>query len=145
MLIETELFDISNTVEAMEPAPELYCCLLKQHEEQITGLKSEVADILHNIVTLNEDNTGVADRRFATSKAIFSTHLQIQRLLQAPSLASLQEAIKLLKIDVPTFKGEHHGVVDVLGAVKRFNPQQATALQPCQIGLPLAGSQRWHS
>ena len=40
-LIETELLDVSNAFEAMKPGPELDRCLLKQHEEQISGHKSE--------------------------------------------------------------------------------------------------------
>ena len=103
-LIETELCDVSNAPEALEPGPELDCCLLKQHEEQISGLKSELAAVLHNIITLKEDNSSLTERRSAISKIIFSTRLQIQRLLQMPSQASYPEVIKLPKIDVATFK-----------------------------------------
>ena len=52
-LIETELRDVSNAVEAIIPGPELDHCLLEQHQEQISGVKSEVADVLHNIPTLD--------------------------------------------------------------------------------------------
>ena len=38
VLIETEVCAVSNTVEAMEPGPELDHCLLEQHEEQISSL-----------------------------------------------------------------------------------------------------------
>ena len=43
--IETELRDIANAVEAMERGPELDCCLLEQHDEQNSGLKSELIDV----------------------------------------------------------------------------------------------------
>ena len=84
-LIETELCGVSNTVQAMEPGPELDHCLLEQHEGQINGVKSELADISHSIVTLDEDDIGLEDRTFLIWKAIFNSHLQIWRLLQAPS------------------------------------------------------------
>ena len=77
-LIEPELCDVSNTVEAIKPGPELGRCLLEQHEEQISGVKSELADVAHNIATLDEDETGLEERRFVISKAIFNTCLQIR-------------------------------------------------------------------
>ena len=104
-LIQTKMCVVSNAVEAIEPGPQLDHCLLEQHEEQISSLKSELADVLHNIATLDEDETGLEDRKSVISKVIFNMRLQIQRLLQAPAPAPLQEAIKLPKIDVPTFKG----------------------------------------
>ena len=61
----------------MEPGPELDLCLLKQHEEQINGVKSDLADVSYNIVTLDEDNSGLIDRRSEILKVIFSMHLQI--------------------------------------------------------------------
>ena len=69
--------DVSNAVEAMKPGPQLDRCLLEQHEKQIRSLKSKLADVLHKIATLDEDDTGLADRRFAISTAIFNTYLQI--------------------------------------------------------------------
>ena len=106
MLTETELHDVANAVDAMEPGPELDCCLLEQREEQISGLKSELADVSHNIVALDKNDISLADRRSAISKAIFRTCLQFRRLLQTPAQASHQEVIKFPKIDVPTFKGD---------------------------------------
>ena len=88
----------------MAPGPELDHCLLQQHEEQISGLKHDLTNVSPTIVTLDYDNTGLANRRYTISKVIFDMHLQIQRLLQMPASAPLQEAIKLPKIDVPTFK-----------------------------------------
>ena len=105
-LIETELCDDSNAIQAMQPGPELDCCRLEQHEEQICGLKSELADVSHNMATLDKDDTGLADRKSAILKAIFNMHLQIRRLLQMFAPASLQEVIKLLKSNVSTFKGD---------------------------------------
>ena len=61
----------------MDPGPELDRCLVEHHKEQISGLKNEVTEVSHNIVTTHEDNSGRADKRSAISKAIFSTHLQI--------------------------------------------------------------------
>ena len=44
-LIETELRDVFNATKAMKSGPELDRCLLKQHEEQISGLKSELTEV----------------------------------------------------------------------------------------------------
>ena len=104
VLIKTEMRNVANTVEVLELGSELDVCLLKQHEEQISSIKGKLANISHNIVTLDKEYIGMVDRRFAIWKAIFSTHLQIRRLLQAPTPALLQEAIKLPKINVLIFK-----------------------------------------
>ena len=79
--IEIELCDVSKAVEALKPGPELDCCLFEQQEEQISSLKNELADVSHNIATLDKDETGLEDRRSAISKAIFNTRLQIRWLL----------------------------------------------------------------
>ena len=67
VLIETELRDIANAVEAIERGPEFDRCLLEQHEEQISGLKSKLIDVSCNIATLDKDETGLEDRRCAIS------------------------------------------------------------------------------
>ena len=77
MLIETELRDVSNSVEAMKMGPELDHFLLEQNEEQVSSLKRELADVSHDIATLDKDETGLAERRSAISKVIFNTCLQI--------------------------------------------------------------------
>ena len=108
-LLDTELRDIAGAVEAMEKGPELHRCLLEQHEEQISGLKSELTDVSRIIATLEEDKTGLKDRRTAISKAIFNTCLQIRQLLSdRPATPLTKEAkigIKLPKMNVPTFDG----------------------------------------
>ena len=81
VLIETEMRDIANAVGAIGRGPELDRCLLEQHEEQISGLKSELTDISRDIATLDKDETGLEDRRSAISKTIFNTCLQFRRLL----------------------------------------------------------------
>ena len=62
VLIETELCHIANAIEAIERGPELDCCLLEQHEEQISGPKSELIDVSHNIATLDKNETDLEDR-----------------------------------------------------------------------------------
>ena len=105
ILIEREMCDVANAVEAMEPGPELDRSLLEQHEEQISGLKTKLADVSHNIAIFDGDETSLADRRSSILKAIFSTCLQIQRLLKRIAQAPhQQEVIKLPNTNVPTFK-----------------------------------------
>ena len=103
MLIEAELQDITNPVEAMEPRLKLDHCLLEEYEEQISGLKSNLTDVSHSIINFNNDNSGLANKTSAISKVIFNTCLQIQQLLQMSTPAS-QQMIELAKKDVPTFK-----------------------------------------
>ena len=57
--MDTELRDIASAVEAIERGLELDCCLPEQHQEQISGLRSELTDVLHDIATLEEDETGL--------------------------------------------------------------------------------------
>ena len=76
-LIETELCDVSNPIETIEQGPEVDHCLLEHHKEQVSGLKSELTDVLHNIVTLDDDKFGLAGRISTISKAIFNMHLQM--------------------------------------------------------------------
>ena len=52
---------VSNAIKAIERGPESDRCLLEQHEEQISGLKSGLKDVLQKIATLNEDETGLED------------------------------------------------------------------------------------
>ena len=75
--IETELRDIANAVEAIERGPKLDRCLFEQHDEQISGLKSELTDVSRIVATLEEDKTGLKDRRTAISKTIFNMCLRI--------------------------------------------------------------------
>ena len=84
-------------------------CLLDQHEQRINRLDSELTDVSHIIATLEEDETGLKDRKTAISKAIFNTCLQIRRLLSdqaaTPSTNEAKIGIKLPKVNVSTFDG----------------------------------------
>ena len=73
--IDTELRDIASAVETIERGPELDHFLLEQHEEQLSGLKSELSDVSRKIATLEEDETGLKDRRSAISKTMHLQHV----------------------------------------------------------------------
>ena len=103
--IEAELHDVSNAIEAIELGPELDHWLLEQHKEQISGLKTELTDIWHNIVTLDEDYFGVADKTSVIIKAIFSTRLQFQGLLQHLHQPPFKKRLSSPRLMFPTSKG----------------------------------------
>ena len=100
VLIEAELQDVSNTVEAMAPGSDLDHCLLEQHQHQQhqelnSGLTSDLMDVSHSIVTLDNDNSDQADKTSTISKVIsnscqhlgqppFTKQLSSQRLLFPP-------------------------------------------------------------
>ena len=84
----------------MAPGPDFNHCLLKQYEELISGLKIDLTKVMHSTLMINDDNSDLADKRSTISKAVFITHLQIQRLLQTPAPAPLEDVIELPKIDV---------------------------------------------
>ena len=103
-LIETEVYVLSNVVEAMEPGPELDHCLLELHEQQINSLKSELTEGLYKIVSI-EDDDGLAETRFAISEVIFNTHRKIRQFFQPFAPALLQESISPPKSMFPPSKG----------------------------------------
>ena len=77
-LVEAELRDVTNAIEAIEPGPHMDRCLLKQHKEQISSLKSELTAVLHKIGILDEENSSLVDKRSVILKVTSSTRLQIR-------------------------------------------------------------------
>lgn len=69
-VIKAELFDVSNAVESMATGPDLYHCILKQHEDQTGSLKIHLGEVLHSIVTI-----GLAEKTFTILKVIFNMRL----------------------------------------------------------------------
>ena len=62
-LIEEELWDISTTVETIALGPDLDRYLFKQYEEQICGLKIDLTNVSHSILTIDNDNSSLMDKR----------------------------------------------------------------------------------
>jgi hypothetical protein len=110
--LERDLKLIVTTVDTITPGSEVDTCMLQQYEEQLSGLKAELARISTDILMLDEEDAGLSDRESALSKSHFEVCLKIRRLLQSPVKSSSvptptvdRSGVKLPKLDVPTFDG----------------------------------------
>ena len=94
---------------ATDVQPELVCCLLERHKHQISISKNKVADVLHNIIALKEDYSGLTDKRLVILKVIFSVCLQIWRVLQTPLPAPFKKRSSPPRLMSPPSKGTSWG------------------------------------
>ena len=86
--LERDLKLVVTTVDTITPGSEVDTCMLQQYEEQLSGLKAELARISSDILMLDEEDAGLSDRESALSKSHFEVCLKIRRLLQSPVKSS---------------------------------------------------------
>ena len=87
-------------------------CLLCQYEEQLRDLKSELACVSNNVITM-DDTDSLSESLATLEKEMFDCGLKIKKLLASshssidPTPASTDsKGVKLPKLDVPTFDGQ---------------------------------------
>ena len=96
-------------IESISPDSEIDSCLLLQYEEQLGGLKTELASVSHDIISLSEDDGGLSEENERLGQILFDVRLKIKRLLHGkkttPTITSDRSGVKLPKLSVPTFDG----------------------------------------
>ncbi len=107
--LDKELQTIVHAVESIGPDSEIDSCLLKQYEEQLSGLKTELTSISRDILSLTIDDDGLSTEQGRLSTILFDTRLKIKRLLQDKAKVSPltpdKTGVKLPKLTVPAFDG----------------------------------------
>ena len=107
--LDKGLQTILDAVESIPPDGEVDACLLHQYEEQLSDLNTELANVLHELLSHEEDDSTLSEQQTRLSQTLFDVRLKIRRLLQkhqgAPSLSSNGTGVKLPKLSVPTFDG----------------------------------------
>lgn len=101
---------IADAVDPIEPEAEVDSCLFHQYEEQLGILKAELAKVSGDILSLDEDGDGLADREATLNKSMFGTSVKLKRLLQGdtkktPPVPATSTGVRLPKLDVPRFDG----------------------------------------
>ena len=101
--LENDLQLVASGVESISSDSEVDTYLLRQYEEQLSGIKTELMSISHDILALDHEQ----DTKL--NQAVFDVRLRIKRLLRGeakPAPCSAEEGgVKLLKLDVSTFDG----------------------------------------
>ncbi len=107
--LDKELLIIVCAVESIGPESEIDSCLLKQYEEQLSGLKTELTSISRDILSLAVDDDSLSVEQGRLSPILFDTRLKIKRLLQDKTklspFTSDKTGVKLPKLTVPAFDG----------------------------------------
>ena len=82
-------------------------CLLHQYDQRLNNLETELSGISRDILTLDGDVSQLMEDCSQLDKALFDSRVKIRRLLQnlVKPTSSMEEGVKLPKIEVPTFDG----------------------------------------
>ena len=102
---------IGEDFEGLETTSGVDQCLT-QLEKHIDSLMSELTDISHEILLLNQGSEELLEQGSSLNKVLYALDLKVKRLLHeqttSPNFNSTQQAntrVKLSRISVPTFDG----------------------------------------
>ena len=101
------------TIQASLPGGSVDICLIRQYEEKLHELKSELGDISRSLLPLDlEDDDDLMDMQTDLESRFFDASLNLKRMIDSAGKASSPKTtttdgkgVKLPKIDVPTFDG----------------------------------------
>lgn len=100
---------VGSVVDSRSSDSGLDVCLMRQYEEQLTGLKTELTSVSHGILSLAREDPKLLDQQSRLSQRLFDVSLKIKCLLQVKATAHSSTpdttGVKLPKITVPTFDG----------------------------------------
>ncbi len=88
-------------------------CLIRQHEEQLLEMKKELSEVSNLLISLDlEDSVELMRELSSLERDVFAYSLRLKRLSRAlvsappaPKTTPESRAVKLPKIDIPTFNG----------------------------------------
>lgn len=100
---------VGSVVDSTSLDSGLDVCLMRQYEEQLTGLKTELTSVSHGILSLAREDPKLLDQQSRLSQRLFDVSLKIKCVLQGKATAHAstpdKTGVKLPKITVPTFDG----------------------------------------
>lgn len=99
--------ELQHVQSIVESATSTDACLLLQCEEQIAGIKAELANVSRDVLLLDDDDPGHSEQQANLNKGLFDLGLKIKRLrMEKTSSPPIDKVgVKLPKLDVPTFDG----------------------------------------
>ncbi len=105
--IRNELQHVLSTVDSAGSGAHADPCLLLQCEEQLAGIKTELANVSSGVLSLDGDHPGLSEQQAKLSKGLFDLGLKIKRLRmeKTSSPPAHKVGVKLPQLDVPTFDG----------------------------------------
>ena len=105
--VESNLHLAKEEVEPLTPSPGLDRCLLLQLKEQVGSIRTDLLGIIQDILSSENEDEDLYDKKDRLCKALFKLDLQIKRLLHdqlsSPSTPENESKVQLLKIYVPVF------------------------------------------
>ena len=102
--LDKKLRAILREVESIPSDREIDTCLLLQHEEQLSSLSTELTNVLHELLSLEEDDSAPLEQQSQLSQMLFDIHLKVQylRLKREGALSpTSRSGVKLPKLSVP--------------------------------------------
>ena len=107
--LESSLRSAKQAVEPLTLGPDLDACLVQHLKEQVGHLRAELPNVVHDIVSMEQEDKGLLEQDSNLDKAISDLSLQIRRLLSdrdaPPSSKKTKSGIKLPKRNVQIFDG----------------------------------------
>ena len=107
--LKKELEAVVRGVESTESSEETDPCLLAQYEEQLSGLKAELASISRDLLSLDDVDGSLTEQQERLSLSIFDIRLKVKHLLSRkvdrPAPTVSKNGVKLPTLAVPTFDG----------------------------------------
>lgn len=105
--VDRDLESVVSAIESIGPDSTVDIPLLHQYEEQLSGMKAELASVSLEILSLDSEEVDLSEHETKLSKMIFGISLKIKRLLQGqrPVPPTSEGGVKLPKLSVPTFDG----------------------------------------
>ena len=106
--VEKNLRSLSTALESLT-GEDIDVCIVRGHEEQLTGLKYELANVSQAILAMPTTSDDLVTRESALDKTAFDVGVKLRRLLQSPERPASRPAkgdgVKLPKLGVPVFDG----------------------------------------
>ena len=105
--MESNLHLVKEEVESLTPGSSLDSCLLLQLEEQVGSIRTDLSDIIHDVLSSQNEDEDLLDKKDRLHKALIELSLQIKQSLHDQSsnlsMPESESRVKLSKIDVSTF------------------------------------------
>ena len=108
--IEAKVMHVVDAIDSLPPESGSDTCLLRQHEERLGVLETELQDASRGILSLEHDDANLSEQESTISQSLFDIRLRIKRLLSHPVKTASppvegEGGVKLPKLSVPPFDG----------------------------------------
>ena len=108
--IVRELTSLNDSADSVASGPSIDACLLRQLRRRVNSIDTELVDVAHKILSLDEGEEELMEERSKVRKILLEVDLKIERMLHdvecSPKINKADTVgIRLPKISVPTFDG----------------------------------------